>query len=164
MKINLTQLQNGKSDRIEFDKNYNVDSEEQFETAGIKDATPIHIAGKVARVGSEIMLDVQMTSLLNYRCSRCLEDVKIEWEHQFTKLLYEGDTDDLDSVPYEGYLLDLEKVIIEELNVNLPLQVLCDEDCKGLCPVCGINLNHKTCDCEKEKIDPRFEVLDDFFS
>lgn len=164
MVLNLTKIQRGETEALPFEFDYDIPLEGQFDTAGIIEATPIHIAGKVARIDSEMILELTLTGRLTFRCSRCLEPVVHDLDHQAEKRLTKEASDDLETVRYEGYKLDLEETIVEEIVVSLPSQVLCREDCNGLCPVCGINLNQGTCDCEKEKIDPRFEILDDFFS
>jgi uncharacterized protein len=164
MKINLTRIQKGEVDSLPFEFDYSITLEEQFETAGIIEATPIHITGKVAQVSSEMILEMTLTGELTFQCSRCLDTTMFSLNRSFQKRLTDDESDDLETVPYMGYNIDLEETIIEEIVVSLPTQVLCNEDCKGLCPVCGVNLNHTTCDCDKEKINPHFEVLDDFFS
>ena len=58
---------------------------------------------------------------------------------------------------------DLDEFIINLLELKLPFRFLCDEDCKGLCPVCGTNLNTSECSCNDEKIDERFAMLKDLF-
>jgi len=47
----------------------------------------------------------------------------------------------------------------EQFFLALPMKPLCREDCKGLCPVCGINRNRETCTCQSEWVDPRLEPL-----
>ena len=59
--------------------------------------------------------------------------------------------------------LDTGIILIERIVLELPLKALCTEDCRGLCPVCGINLNEKQCSCHKEDtLDSRFAKLKDF--
>jgi uncharacterized protein len=66
--------------------------------------------------------------------------------------------EDLDVFPYDGERVDLEPLIREQLVLAVPYAPLCREDCRGLCPQCGIDRNVATCTCEKP-IDPRFEAL-----
>lgn len=56
-------------------------------------------------------------------------------------------------------MLDLEELILSDILLELPTKLLCKEDCKGLCPHCGCNLNHQSCDCNKAYHDPRWDVL-----
>jgi uncharacterized protein len=65
---------------------------------------------------------------------------------------------DLDLFPYDGETVDLEPLVREHLVLAVPYAPLCREDCKGLCPQCGIDRNVETCACEKPA-DPRFAAL-----
>ena len=57
------------------------------------------------------------------------------------------------------YLIDIDELIMTDVTLEIPFQLLCREDCKGLCPVCGSDLNEKTCNCTQKQIDPRLEKL-----
>ena len=71
---------------------------------------------------------------------------------------------DLDEQSYlSGYNLDADMLVCNELLLSLPMKVLCDEDCKGICNRCGANLNHETCDCDRSSLDPRMSVIQDIF-
>ena len=71
---------------------------------------------------------------------------------------------DLDEQFYiKGYNLDVDQLVGNELTLNLPMRVLCSEDCKGICNRCGTNLNRGTCDCAGKSLDPRMSVIQDIF-
>jgi uncharacterized protein len=110
-------------------------------------------------------------------CSRCVNEMKIEIDDRVrvtflpkaempadeddAKAGEEGvevAEDDIDLFPYEGEYVDLEPLFREEFVLAIPYAPLCREDCKGLCPQCGIDLNSGTCKCEKP-IDPRLAAL-----
>jgi len=57
----------------------------------------------------------------------------------------------------------LDSILKDNIILNLPVKKVCDDNCKGLCPRCGVNLNEKTCDCKDENINPQLEVLKKFF-
>ena len=63
----------------------------------------------------------------------------------------------------DGYSLDVEQLVYNELLVGWPTKILCSEDCKGICNVCGQNLNKGTCNCEDTGLDPRMSVIRDVF-
>lgn len=102
-------------------------------------------------------------------CNRCLEDVETMFELDFTKDLDFNDTEEdrikeLDETNYiSGYNLDVDLLVYEEILIDFPMKVLCDENCKGICKVCGTNLNKSSCDCEKAELDPRMSVIRDIF-
>ena len=66
--------------------------------------------------------------------------------------------DDLDVYAYDGDAVDLEALIREQYVLAVPFSPLCKDDCKGLCPQCGVDQNQTTCGCD-QPIDPRFEAL-----
>lgn len=100
-------------------------------------------------------------------CDRCLADVPTEFDLDFTKsidLNVDQETEELDEKNYiDGYNLDVYKLLFNEILVGWPMKVLCREDCRGLCNVCGQNLNEGTCDCEDTSLDPRMSVIRDVF-
>ena len=69
---------------------------------------------------------------------------------------------DLNEIKLNKYL-DLDILIFDEVVPKLPSRVLCKEDCKGLCPVCGTNLNEKECGCDRTVADPRMAAIQDIF-
>jgi len=71
-------------------------------------------------------------------------------------------TEELDYDYFEGDEIDLSDTIYEGIVLAYPMKSLCHEDCRGLCPSCGTNLNKKQCSCEKGKGDPRFRALRSF--
>ena len=122
-----------------------------------------HIRGKELLITAETRLSVIIP------CDRCLEDVKREFELNCVKHVDVGLSDaelteELDESNFiDGYHLDVDKLLSNEILSGWPEKVLCKEDCKGLCPVCGQNLNTKSCDCEDTGLDPRMSVVRDLF-
>lgn len=102
-------------------------------------------------------------------CDRCLTDVWVDIALDFQKktsvaLESANETEELDEANYiDGYSFDVEQLIYNELLVGWPTKILCSEDCKGICNVCGQNLNEGTCGCEDTGLDPRMSVIRDVF-
>ncbi len=69
------------------------------------------------------------------------------------------DLGDLDEEPFDGQRLNLAPAVRENLLLALPLKEVCREDCKGLCPTCGQNLNEQPCECRPSVVDPRWARL-----
>ena len=82
--------------------------------------------------------------------------LKVPMVHTFVPSVENEDQDDYIVLP--DLVLELDALAEEDLVLNLPSKVLCQEDCKGLCPTCGKNLNDGPCDC-KEPVDPRLAGL-----
>ncbi|MGH9775830.1 MAG: YceD family protein [Candidatus Acidiferrales bacterium] len=99
-------------------------------------------------------------------CARCLEPVAEEVSREFD-LLYRPmatigkneevhlNTDDTDVGFYEGNGLFLADVLAEQVNLELPMKIICRSDCRGLCPHCGVNLNSDECRCESQAVNTR---------
>jgi uncharacterized protein len=98
------------------------------------------------------------TSVVN-ECSRCLTPTLVPVEVDIEELFaFPPTPEEVYSVEETG-ILDLAPLLREEAILSMPMGILCRPDCAGLCPQCGQNLNEGTCDCAKDDIDPRFEVL-----
>ncbi len=93
-------------------------------------------------------------------CDRCTKDLNERLDISIDKEINLSDTEDEFLV---GSVLDLDKLIFEEIYLNLPVKTLCKKDCKGICLQCGANLNESTCDCDDLSIDPRLAKLKDLF-
>jgi Predicted metal-binding, possibly nucleic acid-binding protein len=103
-------------------------------------------------------------------CNRCLEEVETPFEIHIDKDIdFRQKEDDrigeLDETNYlSGYNLDVDLLVYDEILLDFPMKVLCDEDCKGLCKVCGTNLNKSSCSCDNTAGDPRMSVIRDIFN
>lgn len=128
---------------------------------------PVSINGRLYRLEDDVVFfSGNLSTSISTSCGRCLEPVSEEVELDFDEVVYaEGREEDYDLiVEPEGETFNLEDFIRNLLELKLPLKFLCDEECKGLCPVCGLNLNTSQCDCNDEKIDERFAMLKNLFS
>lgn len=119
---------------------------------------------KVLRLTGSFELEVTIG------CARCLEEVPTKLSVDFDKEVDMKQTeqerlDALDESDFlEGYNLDVDKLVYGEALLNWPVRVLCRENCKGLCRVCGQNLNRGTCGCDDTVLDPRMAKILDIFS
>lgn len=125
-----------------------------------------------AKAESEDQIGVRgtLTAELDAICSRCLtphsETIVIPFNEHFQLTESAGlPADDEDDVIYiTADHVDLKPYVEEAVIVHLPYAPLCKEDCKGLCPTCGVNRNETECGCSNERIDPRLAGLKDFFN
>lgn len=112
----------------------------------------VDVAAKGVCVGSgdAVSLDATVTATVISRCSRCLEEVRrpisAEMHADFAR---QPDPDDPDQYRFEASTLELTDAIRDALVLELPIQFFCKEDCKGLCPKCGTNLNTGSCTCQE---------------
>lgn len=102
-------------------------------------------------------------------CSRCLEEVLTDIHFVIEKKIPLGgagsDEEEMeDSDCLTGFHLDTDRLIYGEILVNWPMKVLCKEDCRGICKVCGRNLNKGECGCQRTELDPRMAAIQDVFN
>ena len=101
-------------------------------------------------------------------CDRCLTEVPVTLVLEFDRLVtapdMEEDEDVDDKSFMDGYQLDVETFVYNEVIGNWPAKILCKEDCKGICPKCGQNLNMRDCGCDTFVPDPRMAVIQDIFN
>jgi uncharacterized protein len=125
-----------------------------------------HVKGTIKKDGSNYFVTGEVKVKLSLLCDRCLEsfDYVIQadlWEQFTTDETLNLEDEEIKLVTKS--IIDLSDTIKETVIMHLPMKVLCDDDCKGICNTCGINLNHETCTCKVTDIDPRLEKLKGFF-
>lgn len=141
---------------------------------GVEFTAPI--AGRLTAnwAGDVIEVSGRVTTSVRVPCSRCLEPVAEDYDLA-VQLCYslkarlvaeqeaevELDADDLGLIPISGDEIDLRPEIEQEVIMALPQQALCQEACSGLCPVCGHNLNHSDCRCERPVFHAGLAALKD---
>lgn len=103
-------------------------------------------------------------------CGRCLEEVAVKLhlninrKYRLQELQTEEDTSAGELDYLAGCSLDVDQIIYDEILVNWPMKVLCRKDCRGICKRCGVNLNDKTCLCDRTEPDPRMAAIQDIFN
>ncbi len=95
-------------------------------------------------------------------CDRCLRPISQEFVLEAER---EVNLSGEERPAYiEGTYLDVDRLIFHELLLHWPSKILCREDCKGICPVCGADLNQGECGCDKQVLDPRMAAIQDIFN
>jgi uncharacterized protein len=126
--------------------------------------------GTIRKEGVRVLVEGTVIASARMHCSRCLEasgfaieskfvDVLIDPEYEPTDVELEISDDALDESLVIGGEIELAELVRERILLELPEMPLCSEDCKGLCPKCGINRNTETCGCIEKEIDPRWAAL-----
>lgn len=134
----------------------------------IVEKTPLHLQLSYVENG-KMNLKGQLSITAALFCDRCLKPLQREIQVLFDREIYTPDkaAEDADTLEdqsfMDGYQLDVDALLQEEICMNWPLKILCKEDCKGLCKVCGQDLNEKECGCDTFVPDPRFAGLADLF-
>jgi uncharacterized protein len=126
--------------------------------------TDVTGSARVTRTAQGLLVQVKMKAFHEMECVRCLTSTTVPLSIDFTELY----AFNKDSITDSGLLLpesahiDLAPLVREYMLLEIPISPLCREDCKGLCPVCGENLNEKLHTHDDEPVDPRLEKLKEF--
>lgn len=123
-----------------------------------------HVKATVTKVGNRYVVKGTASTMVKLLCDRCLEafDCSIQADI-YQRYSTDPNEDDGDILSISGFEIDLEDVVTEAIVLNVPMKWLHDENCKGICKVCGINLNKQSCHCDAQEIDPRLEGLRNLF-
>ena len=121
---------------------------------------PVTVEGRVYSSADVLHLDLTARSVLDAVCDRCgkefLQDKEVPYSCMLAEELQDEDNDEI--VLLEEGKVDLSDLARTAFILGMDTKTLCSEDCKGLCPRCGADLNLGPCSCEKE-VDPRLAVL-----
>ena len=111
----------------------------------------VRVQGEYTCTGEDrISVAANVAATVETRCSRCLEPVSAPISAAIDAVFVrKPDPDDPDLYSYEASTVELTDAVRDALLLELPMRMLCSEDCRGLCPVCGVNLNRNTCTCQE---------------
>ena len=124
---------------------------------------PAAVKGEISGSDKYMSLKAEVSAPYRTRCARCLKDIEREFVSEIDKpvaragTLEDEDTDDYIIAENSELLLDLP--VLDCVVLEFPMRVLCKEDCRGLCPKCGKDLNEGDCGCDLREPDPRLAVL-----
>lgn len=141
-----------------------------FHSGDFRQVEPLDVRATAELVDNQIRIYGTFHTRLELVCARCLETVVEEVSKNFD-LFYKPmnaiardeevrlKLDDTEMAFFEGDGLFLADVLAEQVNLSLPMKVICRSDCRGLCPHCGANMNQEECRCESHAPDPRLAPL-----
>ena len=133
---------------------------------GVGFPSPMKVKGEITNTAGYMRMTLTMSVDYVAQCARCLKEVCGDFTLDLEKtvaprnLLGDLDENKLDEYAIiEDGFLDMDEQLREQLEMEFPMRFLCKEDCLGLCPKCGKNLNEGECNCDHKEIDPRMEPL-----
>lgn len=155
MQIDLRQIKNDIGAFVPFTYTMSI--------ADVEPSAPesLQISGEVRNRAGVMILSMTIESLLSLVCDRCLKPIKRRKEVFFEAAVADHvEGEEVDSIIVcENDLLELDDLVASSFILELDSKNLCREDCAGLCPTCGADLNESTCNCNVSNIDPRLEKL-----
>ena len=159
MEIDLTNLLNGGGDAVSVDCSFDFSDFVYGVYNPIQNG--VFVKGSVYEKAGIVYLDAKVSFEFFGVCDRCADDFKKEYSFDLLRILVQelaNDSDSDDYIVVKNGTLDLDELIKEEIELFLPAKILCRDDCKGICPTCGKNLNYEKCTCKKQT-DPRMAAL-----
>lgn len=148
MRINLKQLFNivGESKDI----CYSISAEELADIHGYNFASPVAVNGRLFNRAGVVYLEYSVDFTLMAACDRCLKETEKVYRFDFEHIVVPSVSKDNDEyIVAEGESIEMNEIAVTDLLLQLPSKYLCSDDCKGLCMVCGCDLNESECDCLK---------------
>ncbi len=146
MVINLQQLYDIVGEKQIVD--YAVTAEKLSEVKGYSFAHPVTVKGTIVNRAGIVILNYTAKFTLNAVCDRCLAEFERDYKYDFEHILVRSlNTDNDEYIVTESDSLDLDELAIMDILLQIPSKMLCKDDCKGLCPQCGTDLNYNECNC-----------------
>lgn len=154
MKLDITRgIQNkGIEVAFEFQEDW---AEDSWNGDVVRFSAPVTVTGTYMLTDETVVIRGIAETVIEGPCARCLESAHMPVHAEIAEAFVRdsGETIlplDEEQYRYQGHILDLYEAVRTALLLELPTRFLCKEDCKGLCPVCGTNLNYNTCSCQKD--------------
>ncbi len=181
MRVNIDEIKEGGLRRSWDVAREQVDEMVAGDQAGFRAREKAHFDAELDKVERRVLVDVRGVVGLTAPCGRCLQPVALDAPVEFELTLVpsdeyvdepRGDKDagagkvtgsfepqQAEEEVYSGKVIELDPILREQIVLALPRYPVCKDDCKGLCPVCGANLNDRECGCDRHVPDPRWAAL-----
>ena len=159
MKIDMLPILKGEKKELAFD--YPLTIEAGFSSVVFPE--PVRVLGTIRDMAGYIALALTVTIPYETVCDRCLAPISRTMELEFNKTVALEDTleneDNDDYVIVHNRMLDLDEALQEAVVLSFPTKHLCKDDCKGLCAICGKDLNEGLCDCVTTESNPMWDEI-----
>ena len=128
----------------------------EFVNREIEIEEPIKLELEIFNTSDSFVVEGKLKAELILSCSRCLQKYNSPVELDISEDVLKSEMEDEEE-------LYLDEIVVDNIILSLPMKPLCSDNCKGICPECGQDLNEGECDCEVEALDPRLAKLKDFY-
>jgi len=126
----------------------------------------VKVTGEISNEKGKFRFVGKVRAVICVNCDLCLKPFDIELNFDIDEIFsesYDGVNDENDFLPFSDKKINLEDAVISDILLNIPMKTVCSDECKGLCAVCGHNLNEGDCGCDRTYINPKFEKLKALF-
>jgi uncharacterized protein len=180
MRVNTDEIKEGGLRRSWDVTREQLDEIVAGDRAGYRARAPAHVDARLEKIERRVRIDARAKAEVTAACGRCLTPVAVDVPVEFEVTLVpedeysdaeeqeEGDqgpvagsfaAKEAEEETYSGKVVDLDPILREQILLALPGYPVCNETCKGLCTVCGTNLNDRDCGCDRHVPDPRWAGL-----
>jgi len=126
----------------------------------------VFVRASLEKTGRQIRLKADLRATGKFTCDRCLDEFEQSLRTHY-EIVYITDQEgisggaegEIQTISADTTMLDLGEDVRQFLILSVPQKLLCNDECQGLCPVCGSNRNRVHCECQKNEVDPRWEAL-----
>jgi len=164
------ELENAEASEGRFSQTYEG-AELAFDEADLRLIDPVQVKGQIRRSSGQLEIRGHLHTRVAIPCGRCLKEVQLPIDVDFAERFagtvswrneehHELNQEDLD-LGLVDEAIELDDLVKEEILLALPGHVLCNENCKGICPNCGADRNLADCGCESRQVDARWGKLKD---
>ncbi len=183
MRVNIDEIKEGGLKRAWDLAREAVDEMVKGDNAGYRAKGLLHVDARLTRMERRVLFEGHARAMLAAPCGRCLSpaavEVPVDFQMSFvpdeevhtrgedaeddrpdTRVRRRFAAEAVNEETYSGKVIDLDPVVREQLLLALPGYPVCQEGCKGLCSVCGANLNERECGCDRRVLDPRWAGLE----
>jgi uncharacterized protein len=174
MKLNINHMKEGENTYL-FDSREHAwlsDVIKQVSEKGYTLKSPLFVKLNFTKLEPEYYLKGQIQFSIDQTCARCTEPFDFAVNHQFDIALahtshnhsikidkIEPENNELDIHFFDEFEIELNPILVEQFVLSIPYQVVCKNDCKGLCQFCGRNLNENDCNCATQNVSSPFSIL-----
>lgn len=162
MKVNVAQLRRTEGGSERFIFNERVPSLQLGKDEYIFQS-PLDVQINAVNTGKSLLIKGNILAEIMVSCSRCLKEfpyrLAFEFEDEWLPAEFADLNAEENAFVFAKDEFDITERILEHVLLHIPMKFMCSEDCKGLCPQCGADLNTNPCACADEVIDPRLEIL-----
>lgn len=160
MEITLSDLIQGKKEFIHINTMIPIKSINSISNE-VEIVEDVSVVGQVFYNDDSIYLKANLKTKAKCICSRCLQEYITDFDCDIYEKLTLEEAESEEYYFVEKERLNLTVVVNDALVLNMPVKLICNDNCKGLCLACGVNMNTEHCDCDKDQIDPRLAKLKD---
>lgn len=160
MIIDLSDLIRNPDEKIVLDNDIEIENTE-FMGESFTFINPLHINGEITNNTKSLEFRAHVEGKMGVQCARCRKDMTVPISFDISEVIMQDTVADPeeDVIIIDNEKLDIHDIVLNNFLMNVEGRYLCSDDCKGLCPKCGADLNMGDCGCGQEDIDPRWAKL-----